>query len=454
MCRQTIQVPYDFPGQVISVISALEWHGHEAYVVGGAVRDILLGKRPEDYDVATSATPEEVMAVFGKKACHPTGIAHGTVTVVEDKFPVEVTTFRVDGDYADSRHPDEVTFTRSLEEDVKRRDFTINALAMKTDGTIMDYCGGIEDLRNRKLRAVGDPGVRFEEDALRILRALRFASEHGFAIEASTAREIMAKRGLLAKLSSERIWKEFSKLLCGMYCVPILRKYFDVFTVFIPEIAPMRGFEQHNPHHIYDVWEHTLAAVMYVRNEPILRTAILLHDVAKPECFSMDEDGVGHFLGHQKMGADMADGILRRLKMDTKMRETVVMLIKAHDITLEPRLRIVRRRLAQYGEETLRMLLEVKRADIAAHSVKSAYRLKEIADFEELLDRTIREDLCCSFSAMAVNGNDLIELGIAPGKLVGRIKKQLLDEIMDGALPNEREALLRRAKELADKYTC
>ncbi len=448
MSAEMIRVDHKLPDPIETLLSTLRESGYEAYVIGGAVRDLLLGKHPDDYDVATSALPEEVLAVFGEKSVHPTGISHGTVTVVVGGVPVEVTTFRVDGDYMDSRHPENVNFTRSLEEDIKRRDFTVNALALSEDGTILDYCGGVDDLKSRRLRTVGDPKERFHEDALRILRALRFASEHGFAIEEETSREIFAQKESLRALSAERVWKEFSKLICGTYCAPILRKYFEVFNVFIPELGPMKGFEQHNPHHIFDVWEHTLAAMTYVPATVVLRASILFHDIGKPPCFEMGEDGVGHFRGHPKVSAAMADSILQRLKVDTDTRETVVLLVKAHDVPLDPILKNVRRRLAQYGEEKVRLLLEVKRADISAHSLKSAYRLEELAKFEVLLDQAIEEQMCFSFSSMEINGKDLIDLGIPTGTLLGSIKKQLLNEIIDGTLKNDRNALLARASEI------
>ena len=446
MTSGMIHVDYKLPKEIEMLLRRLSGHGYEAYVVGGAVRDILIGKTPEDYDVTTSALPEEVIAVFGEKYCHPTGIAHGTVTVVSEGVPVEVTTFRIDGDYMDSRHPDHVSFTRSLEEDVKRRDFTINALALSSDGTVIDYCGGVEDLRKRLLRTVGDPKQRFSEDALRILRGLRFAAEHGFKIEKETSAMMIRKKDSLSDLSVERIWKEFSKLICGTYCASVLRRYFEIFTVFLPEIAPMRGFEQHNPHHIYDVWEHTLAAMTYVPATVTLRAAVLFHDIGKPQCFELGEDGVGHFRGHPKVSAVMADAILRRLKADNDTRETVVLLVKAHDVPLEPVMKSVRRRLAQYGEERVRLLLEVKRADISAHSARSAYRISELSRFETLLDQAIKEQLCISYSSMDINGKDLIDLGIPPGVRLGSIKKQLLNEIIEGTLKNEKTSLLQRAE--------
>ncbi|MBR5417509.1 MAG: HD domain-containing protein [Clostridiales bacterium] len=440
------KVTYTLPLPVTRLLSRLRENGFEAYVVGGAVRDILLGKTPEDYDVATSAEPSEVISIFGEKFSHPTGISHGTVTVVSDDMPIEVTTFRVDGDYVDSRHPEEVRFTRSLQEDVRRRDFTVNALALGEDGMVVDYFGGIKDLEARVLRTVGDPKERFEEDALRILRALRFSSEYGFFIEKSTSDEIFRQKDSLLHLSVERIWKEFSRLICGSFCAPILRKYFDVFSVIIPEIAPMQGFEQNNPHHIFDVWEHTLAAMMVVPPTVVLRAAILFHDIGKPSCYELGEDGIGHFRGHPKVSAVMTEEILQRFKVDTDTKETVVLLVKTHDVPLEPNLKSVRRRLAQYGEEKVRLLLEVKRADISAHSMKSAYRLPELDRFETMLDQAIKDQLCFSYASMAIDGKDLIEMGIPAGTRLGAIKKQLLNEIIDGVLPNEKTALLQRAQ--------
>ena len=450
MGRKELIVRHSFPKRVVEIIRRLEENGYEAYVVGGAVRDILLGTPPDDYDITTSATPEEVIAVFGEKNCYPTGLAHGTVTVVKGGKPFEVTTFRIDGDYADARHPDEVRFTRSLEEDVKRRDFTVNAMAVKMDGTVLDFCGGAADIRKKLLRTVGDPATRFGEDALRILRALRFASEYGFAIEEETKNAIHAQKEDLLKLSAERIWKELSKLLCGPEFASVMREYFDVFSVILPEIAPMQGFEQHNPHHCFDVLEHTLVAMANIPADPVLRLTMLLHDVGKPACFTMDDAGVGHFLGHQKLGAEMAEQILRRLKVDSETRETVVLLVRDHDITMEPTPKIARRRLSRYGEKTLRKLLLVKRADNAAHSEMCRYRLGELDDFEKILDQVLKERQCFSFSMLKIDGKDLMENGFQAGPFLGETLRKLLNAVIDGDLPNEKEVLLARALELKD----
>lgn len=443
---------YIVPSKLRGLLEKLESRGFEAYIVGGAVRDIFLGKDPFDFDVTTSATPSEIMEVFGEEHCHPTGIAHGTVTVVWEGEPVEVTTFRIDGEYSDARHPENVVFTRNLQEDVKRRDFTINALALSKDSVLTDHCGGLDDLEKGEIRAVGDPKVRFEEDALRILRALRFAAQLGFSIEKATEEQIFLQKESLSLLSAERVWQELGKLYCGEKATDILRRYADVIAVVIPELMPMVGCEQHNPHHIYDVWEHSLVAMDCVpKDDLVLRVTMLLHDIAKPVCFTMDENGVGHFYGHQKKGADMADAILQRLKVDNETRETVVTLVKIHDSTLDPDLRIVRRRLNQYGEVLLRKLIAVKRADIAAHSGLSLYRISEIDAFEALMEQVIRESMCFSFSDMKIDGKDLIGIGIPSGPLIGEIKKQLLDDIIDEVVPNEKEPLLLRAQALREK---
>ena len=442
------KISYTFPKQLDTILEKLEKNGFEAYVVGGAVRDIVLGKKPEDFDVTTSATPEEVIKVFGERRCHPTGMAHGTVTVVEEDMPFEVTTFRIDGEYSDSRHPEQVLFTRNLHEDVKRRDFTINAMAMTRDAEIVDFCGGLSDLETGVIRAVGEPKKRFEEDALRILRALRFAAQLGFTIENETAEEVLRQKESLLRLSAERIWQEVRKLFCGEYATTILREYFEVFAVIVPEIKPMKGCEQHNPHHIYDVWEHSLVAMQNVPADTVLRTTMLFHDIGKPACFVLDEKGIGHFNGHQSLGADMTDAILRRWKVDTDTRKSVVYLIKIHDMTIEPREKIVRRRLAQMGEPMLRNLIAVKRADMKGHSQLSAYRFAEIDAFEAMLDKTLQDQVCYSFDRLKVNGKDLISIGIPPGPTLGKVKKQLLDEVIEDRTENEKTALLLRAQEI------
>jgi len=443
----------DFPSYVRYGLDSLAKNGYEAYVIGGAVRDLLLGKTPSDYDVTTNATPEEVERVFGKENCVETGMLHGTVTLVVDHHVLEITTYRVDGLYMDGRHPTEVSYTKSLQEDVKRRDFTMNALAMSVDGRIIDFVEGQKDLENHIIRAVGDAGRRFTEDALRILRALRFASQLGFEIEEETRKAIFAHKEKLLALKGERIRAEWDKLLCGEFAHVILDEYYDVITVIFPELRAMKGFLQYNPHHIYDVWEHTLVAVDHVPANAVLKITMIFHDCGKPDCFRMDEQGVGHFLGHQKKSADMAKGVVERLKYDRDTKEKVLFLIAHHDCELIPTKNVARRRLGQYGEEYLRLLLSVKRADMAAHSEKSAYRFDEIAAFEKQLDAIIAAGDCVNVNSLAISGNDLMDLGMKPGPEIGRIKNMLLEAIINDEVANEKDALVAKATDIIRENT-
>ena len=321
---------YEIPEAVKAVLTALETAGYEAWCVGGCVRDMLLGRMPEDWDVTTDALPEETMALFGTQAI-PTGLQHGTVTVCLHEMRVEVTTFRVDGEYRDCRRPTAVTFTRSLDEDLRRRDFTVNAMAMNLRRELKDPFHGQDDLKNGILRCVGEPNQRFHEDALRLLRGLRFASVLGFVIEPSTEESIHQNRELLRNIAVERIQVEFLKLLCGKEATRVLRKFPDVIAVFWPEILPMVGFDQRNYHHCFDVWEHTLHAMDAILPDAVLRCTMLLHDIGKPACFTVDDRGIGHFYGHAAISQQLADQMLRRLKCSNELREDIVTLVAWHD---------------------------------------------------------------------------------------------------------------------------
>ena len=316
----------EIPGYVQAVLEALEAAGHEAWCVGGCVRDALLGREPGDWDVTTSARPEETLAVFPTQG-EPTGLKHGTVTVKTPGGPVEVTTYRIDGTYRDHRRPDSVIFTASLEADLSRRDFTVNAMAANLRGAFRDPFGGREDLRQGILRCVGDPDRRFQEDALRILRGLRFSASLGFSLEPGTAAALRRNRKLLGEVAPERIQVEFFKLLPGKAAAQVLRTYPEVFGVFWPELLAMVGFDQRNRHHCYDVWEHTLHALAAAPEDPVLRCTMLLHDVGKPASFTLDKQGVGHFYGHPAVSRELAEGMLRRLRCGTDFRETVVRLV-------------------------------------------------------------------------------------------------------------------------------
>ena len=430
----------DIPENARAVLETLEAAGHEAWCVGGCVRDALLGRRPEDWDVTTSALPEETAALFASRA-RPTGWKHGTVTVKTERGPVEVTTYRVDGAYQDHRHPASVAFTRSVDEDLARRDFTVNAMAVNLRGDLRDPFGGGEDLRRRVLRCVGNPDRRFQEDALRILRGLRFAAVLEFEIEEETAASIRRNREALRAIAAERIQTEFFKLLTGPGAAGILRAYPAVFGVFWPELLPMVGFDQQNRHHCYDVWEHTLHALAAVPGDLVLRCAMLLHDVGKPACFTVDEGGVGHFYGHPAVSRRLAGQMLRRLKCAADFRETVVRLVEWHDRDIPRTDKGVRRALRLPTCNDLRRLILVKRADNLGQAPAYWDRQRELDKAEDILDRLLAGVPCFALKQLAVNGRDLLALGLS-GPAVGAALEELLEQVMDGTLPNEREALL------------
>ena len=434
----------DIPGPVREILETLEAAGHRAWCVGGCVRDALLGRPPEDWDVTTAARPEATMALFRDRAV-PTGLRHGTVTVRTAAGGVEVTTLRRDGAYRDHRRPESVTFTGSLEEDLRRRDFTVNTFAADRTGRVLDPLNGRADLEAGVLRCVGDPDRRFTEDALRILRGLRFAAQLGFRIEPETAAAIRRNRELLGDIAPERIWTELKKLLTGDCAAEVLRAYPEVAGVFWPELLPMVGFDQRNRHHCYDVWEHTLHALAAVPPEADLRLTVLLHDIGKPNCFTVDEKGQGHFYGHSAESARLAGEMLRRLRADNATTETVVRLVTWHDKNI-PRTRSgVARALGKLGERDLRRLLDVKRADNLAQAPDYRFLQGEIDRAEAILDQLLAEGACVSLGQLAVNGRDLLAMGLS-GPAVGRALRTLLDAVLEERLPNERAALLAAAR--------
>lgn len=437
------------PSYADTVLGALRAAGYEAYAVGGCVRDSLLGREPGDWDVCTSARPEQTEAVFSGFRVIETGLKHGTVTVLSEGRPVEITTFRTEAGYGDNRHPDSVTFVRSLREDLARRDFTVNAMAFDARADVIDPFGGRADLRDRLIRCVGEPAERFREDALRILRALRFAARLGFSIEPQTAAAIHALRGLLANISRERVMTELRGILCADAPGAVLRAFSDVIFECIPELAPEYGFEQHSPHHIHDIWTHTTMAVDAVEPDAVLRMTMLLHDVGKPERFFTDETGIGHFYGHAETGARTADAVLRRLRCDNASRERIVRLIEHHDAAPPQTKKGVRRMLTQLGEPFFRDLIRCWRADSAdrAEDIR-ARNLAVIGRTERLLDGIMEEENCFSLRDLAVGGDDLLALGMRPGPEVGRVLRQLFRQVTEEGLPNERDALLERARRL------
>ncbi len=432
------------PEAVKDVLRRLTAAGHEAWCVGGCVRDLLLRREPGDWDVTTSALPKETLALFGACAV-PTGLQHGTVTVRTDAGYVEVTTYRTEGSYGDCRHPDSVEFTRSLTEDLARRDFTINAIAMDVSGQLNDPMNGLADLTSRCLRCVGDPDLRLGEDALRILRGLRFASVLEFTIEKETSESIHRKRGLLHKIAAERIRVELDKLLCGGGVAEILREYPDVLGVFLPEILPAVCFPQNSPYHCYNVWEHTIHSVAAAPREPVLRMAVLLHDLGKPSCYTVDDAGCSHFYGHPKVSCELAAIALNRLKYDNESKRIILTLVERHDWPIQPTGKGIRRALRLLGEDTLRRLLAVKRADNLAQSPDYWYRQQEIDALEVLLNDLLKEDACFSLRQLAVNGTDLMALGFR-GAEIGAELDRLLSAVVDGLLQNDRCVLLKSAE--------
>ena len=429
------------------VLDRLRGAGYPAWAVGGCVRDCLLGSEPADWDVCTAALPEQTAALFERVAL--TGEKHGTVTALLDR-PIEITTLRTEGAYLDRRRPSGVSFTDDIRADLARRDFTINAMAWSPEDGLVDPFGGRDDLAAGVLRCVGEPAARFSEDALRILRALRFISRLGLTVEPETDRAMRECAHYLGEISVERVYSELLGILRGGHVCAALLGFPDVVSAAVPELAPMVGFEQHSRHHIYDVWEHTVRTVAAApESETTVRLALLLHDMGKPAMFYLDETGHGRFRGHGAAGAEMAEACLRRLKTDRETRETVTLLVKIHDEPLPDTEAGMRRMLAKLGEKTLRMLIEVKRADAVARAPDSAEsRLGWLSEGEALFERVLAEKPCLTVAELETGGAELMELGIPRGPEIGRLLEALLGEVIDGKLENSREALLKRAREL------
>ena len=434
---------FTLPAPVREAIAALNRAGHEAYLVGGCVRDALRGQLPHDYDITTSALPAEVAACFAGRTIIETGLKHGTLTLHSGGMDLEITTFRTDGVYEDHRHPAAVCFARTLQEDLARRDFTINAMAYHPQTGLVDLFGGRRDLEHGVLRCVGDPAKRFDEDALRILRALRFAAVLDFAIDAETARALSAQKELLHAVSGERIREELVRLLCGRSAASVLSSYLDVLAAVIPELLPMKGFEQKNPHHIYDVWEHTLAVVRSIPPTSHLRLAALLHDIGKPDCFTEDANGIGHFYQHDRLGAETARRILRRLKFDNETTLRVVTLVREHGRQIEPSAKAVKRVLRRFGPEIFFDLIALKRADAAGQSPAFAFRQDLYDRLEQMAADILSQKQCFCRKDLAVNGRGLMAAGLPAGRELGLALDKLLDAVFDEKVANEKDALLR-----------
>lgn len=439
----------NLPEKVNRIIDTLTAHGYEAYAVGGCVRDSMLGREPGDWDITTSAKPGEVKALFSHTI--DTGILHGTVTVMIKREGFEVTTYRIDGEYEDARHPKEVLFTSNLLEDLKRRDFTINAMAYNETAGLVDAFGGISDLREGRIRCVGEAEERFSEDALRMLRAVRFAAQLGFSIEDRTKEAIKKLSGNIARVSAERIQSELVKLLVSPHPEQLKTAYDTGLThVFLPEFDIMMETPQNNPHHCYGVGEHTMKAVTEAPADKALRLALLLHDVAKPPLKTTGPDGKDHFYGHPVKGSEMARRILRRLKFDNDTTDLVCRLIRWHDDNPELSEKSIRKAVSRIGMDLYPALFLVKRADILAQSsFQRAEKLSYLDGYERLYDEIREKQQCLTLKQLAVSGNDLIAEGMKPGKEIGAMLKQLLEIVLEDPAQNTKEILLEQAHNLS-----
>ena len=412
--------------------------------MGGCVRDLLRGVEPHDWDICTSALPEETEQCFVGQRVIETGLKHGTVTVLVEGEPYEITTYRTEGPYSDSRRPDFVRFVPNLEEDLARRDFTMNAIAMDLEGNLRDPFGGADDIKAELIRCVGEPDQRFQEDGLRVMRALRFAAVFGYKIEKQTAQAVHENRAMLNRVAAERINAELCKLLVGQSAGDVLRQYPDVFCQFWPQLGPLVMLEQNNPWHCWGGWEHTIHALEAAPADVTLRLTMLLHDIGKPACKSTDEQGIDHFYGHPAVSARLADKMLRALKFDNKTRERVVLLVERHDVQLPPRSQVIRRWLNRLGSEAFFQLLEVKRVDNMGQAPEKVRdRLAELDMIRAKAERILAERQCLTLKDLAVNGRDVIAAGIEPGPEVGRVLEKLLERVLSEDIPNERKILLK-----------
>ncbi len=433
------------PQNALFCIRRLQAAGFPCYAVGGCVRDALLGLTPHDFDLCTAAHPAQIKDIFADFPQIHAGEKHGTIGIIFPQSEVyEITTFRTEGGYADSRHPDWVNFVPNIEQDLARRDFTVNAMAYAPDVGFIDPFGGQADLKNRTLRAVGDAKTRFSEDALRILRGVRFSATYGLIPEGKTKAAMIQLAPLMENLARERVFDELCKLLPLVTAQDLLH-YVPVLIAVIPELAPMVGFQQHNPYHAYDVFTHTAQVVESCPPVLSLRWAALLHDAGKPSCFTLDENGRGHFYGHAQTSARMADDILHRLRAPTALREQVVALVDKHMTPLTPDRHVLRRRLGRYGEETVRQLLALQQADFGSKGTEYARQTAVFQEIDHLLTDILAEADCLTVKDLAVNGHDLIALGLS-GPEIGRCLADLLTQVQEDALLNEKAALLSAAQ--------
>lgn len=435
------------PEYAQKALDILHSKGYKAYIVGGCVRDAILGKIPDDYDICTDCTPDRMKEVFAGFTAIETGIKHGTLTVLIDRKPLEITTFRSDGKYTDHRKPDAVRFETELSQDLKRRDFTINALCYNEQEGIVDMFGGIGDIENKVIKCVGDPRERFDEDALRIMRAMRFSSALGFDIEENTAKAVHNQKELLRAISAERIAAELKKLLCGADPASILTQYRDVMAVMIPQLEPCFDFPQNNPHHCYDVYTHICKSVNNIEPDWVLRMVMLLHDIGKPLVAKVDENGISHFKTHQQKSADIARSVTAALKLDNRSRERICTLVLEHDNRIPPVKKSVRRLMSKHDDSFFDDYLKVRHADTLAQSqFMREEKLRELDALEALAKEIRAEALCVHLSDLAVDGRDLMEQGLS-GKDIGQGLNMLLDAVIEERTENSKQALLAYLRE-------
>lgn len=451
MDRTDIRI--EIPEKAKYIIDTLENAGYEAYVVGGCVRDSILGRVPQDWDITTSALPLQVKELFRRTI--DTGLQHGTVTIMQGEEGFEVTTYRIDGEYEDGRHPKDVTFTPNLEEDLLRRDFTINAMAYNDRRGLVDLYDGIGDIERKTIKCVGSPMARFGEDALRMLRAVRFSAQLGYTIEPETRDAITKLAGTLEKISAERIRTELVKLLVSDNPFELREAYETGMTaVFLPEFDRAIETEQNHPHHCYSVGEHILHSIEMVEAEPVLRIAMLLHDIGKPETLTVDGQGITHFHGHPAVGENIAKTILRRLKFDNDTIDKVSRLVRYHDYATgkHPDEKMIRRAVHKLGDDIFPMFLQVSRADIMAQSTYKREEKLEIVDaWGDMYAKIKSEDQCVNLKMLKINGRGLIEMGVKPGPSLGGILDALLEEVLDDPTKNDETWLKNRAQELIEK---
>lgn len=437
------------PEKVQEILKQLKKHGFKGYIVGGCVRDAFLGRTPEDWDITTDATPEEILTIFKDFKVIPTGLEHGTVTILIDKEAFEVTTFRIDGEYVDNRRPKDVEFTKNIEKDLHRRDFTINAMAYNDEEGFIDPFEGKEDIENKRIVAVGQATHRFEEDALRIMRGVRFATQLNFDIEESTYNAMYERRSLLKNISKERIQIELNKILLtpkpsrGIKILTDLK----LMEYIIPEVNDMVGFEQKNPHHDKDVFNHTMAVLDETKVDLSLRLAALFHDIGKPHTFSIDENGVGHFYGHEDVGSEMAGKILRRLRYDNRTIKKVKTLIKEHMIVLlKPTQKATKRFINRVGQENLDLFFDLQKSDIKG--TKEPYCFEYVEKLQKEVRKILVEKQPLKIKDMKIDGKDIINLGVPQGKQIGIILKELSEKVLDDPTINTRDKLIEEVKQM------